>query len=72
MSPAKMSTGEAAGKVWHHLNENGEVFVTKLPKLVELPRPAVDRALGWLDREGKVVWTKGKGQADIVSLRRDE
>jgi hypothetical protein len=46
--------GEAAGKVWTYLNDNGEVTTPTLLKRVGLPRDVAHRAIGWLAREGKV------------------
>ncbi len=47
--------GEAAGKVWHYLCENGSVALTKLARDVDLPRDLVMQAIGWLAREDKIV-----------------
>jgi hypothetical protein len=59
--------GETAGVVWHLLNENGPLTVTKLVKEVDAPRDLVMQALGWLAREGKV--SIDNGRTKTVSLR---
>jgi len=63
--------GEAAGLVWHHLNDNGKTSVATLTRVINLPRNTIDRALGWLDREGKIIW-ESKGNSDLVQLRSEK
>ena len=46
--------GEAAGQVWHCLEENGQMSFAKLTKTVDLSRDVVMLAVGWLAREDKV------------------
>lgn len=46
--------GETAGAVWHTLNSQGPLSLTKLVKAVGAPRDLVMQAVGWLAREGKV------------------
>jgi len=46
--------GNAAGEVWQYLSQNGEVTTAKLIREVDAPAKLVDRAIGWLAREGKV------------------
>ena len=46
--------GEAAGLVWHALNDNGPLSLAKLVKMVDAPRDTVMQAVGWLAREDKV------------------
>lgn len=46
--------GAVAGLVWHYLDENGPVTLSKLAKEVDAPRDQVMQAVGWLAREGKV------------------
>jgi len=60
--------GETAGVVWHLLNDNGPLPVTKLVKEVEAPRDMVMQALGWLAREGKITVDE-EGRSRVISLR---
>ena len=60
--------GEAAGTIWHLLNDNGSLPLTKLVKEVDAPRDLVMQALGWLAREGKVQ-IEEEGRSRVVSLR---
>lgn len=46
--------GETAGQVWHTLDVNGPLSITKLLKQVDAPRDTVMQAIGWLAREDKV------------------
>jgi hypothetical protein len=46
--------GTHAGTVWKFLEKNGETSLAALVKGVGLTPPQVDRALGWLAREGKI------------------
>lgn len=46
--------GAVAGLIWHYLEENGPVTLTKLAKGIEAPRDQVMQAVGWLAREGKI------------------
>jgi predicted ArsR family transcriptional regulator len=57
------SIGAAAGKIWSFLAESGPASATKLADGVGLDRTEVQRAIGWLAREGKVnVERKGKNE----------
>ncbi|MEX0642277.1 MAG: winged helix-turn-helix domain-containing protein [Pirellulales bacterium] len=46
--------GETAGAVWRVLDDQGPISLTKLIKLVDLPRDQVMQAIGWLARESKI------------------
>ncbi|MBM4045648.1 MAG: hypothetical protein FJ279_11075 [Planctomycetes bacterium] len=52
--------GEAAGKVWHCLNEKGEMTITRLKKELKMADPLLNRALGWLARENKLRFEQTK------------
>lgn len=54
MNERTLSIGETAGLVWHALNDNGPLSLTKLVKMIDAPRDAVMQAIGWLAREDKV------------------
>ncbi len=46
--------GEDAGKVWRFLHENGPTCFSAIVKELRLNERRVDRAAGWLAREGKI------------------
>lgn len=55
--------GAAAGSIWMYLNEHGSASASKLIEALELDRNEVQRAIGWLAREGKLaVERKGKNE----------
>ena len=60
--------GDTAGVVWHLLNDNGSVPLTRLVKEVDAPRDLVMQSLGWLAREGKIV-IEEEGRSKVISLR---
>ena len=60
--------GETAGMIWHLLNDNGPLPVTRLVKEADAPRDLVMQALGWLAREDKIS-IEEESRAKVVSLR---
>ncbi len=55
--------GTAAGSVWSYLRENGTASASKMTEALALDRNEVQRAIGWLAREGKLaVERKGKNE----------
>ncbi|OQA91571.1 MAG: hypothetical protein BWY26_00839 [Elusimicrobia bacterium ADurb.Bin231] len=46
--------GEIAGKIWHYLDENGEVTNLKLKTALGITNTVLYMGLGWLAREGKI------------------
>ncbi len=52
--------GNTAGKVWHILDTKGEMSITALKKALGSKDSAVDWAIGWLAREGKLSFRKDK------------
>jgi len=48
--------GEIAGKIWEHLNSNGNesVSITTLAKKIDCKKDEVMLGAGWLAREGKL------------------
>ncbi|HNX49539.1 MAG TPA: winged helix-turn-helix domain-containing protein [Thermoanaerobaculaceae bacterium] len=62
--------GEAAGKVWHFLDEHGRSSLATLENGIEAPRGMVLMAVGWLAREGKVELAQ-EGRTTIAWLRGD-
>lgn len=60
--------GNNAGLVWHALNENGQMSVKNLKKATKIKAEKdVYAALGWLAKEGKLVFAEEKDEI-LVSL----
>jgi hypothetical protein len=62
------SIGQTAGDVWHLLNEQGPMPITKLIKEIDAPRDLVLQALGWLAREDKIA-IEEVARRKMISLR---
>jgi hypothetical protein len=62
-----MKIGENAGKVFESLRGKKQVSIENIVKLTALNKSEVDRALGWLAREGKVRIEKDK-KSELVTL----
>jgi hypothetical protein len=52
--------GTMAGAVWHKLETEGEMTLTKLKKELQAGSPLFDWAIGWLAREDKIMLTTEK------------
>lgn len=54
--------GSAAGEIWHFLEHSGDegISVNRLCEELTLPKKIVLAALGWLAREGKIVFREEK------------
>lgn len=46
--------GETAGRVWHTLDEEGQLRVSTLQRQIDVPAMVLHLALGWLAREDKI------------------
>ncbi|MBN1815934.1 MAG: winged helix-turn-helix domain-containing protein [Sedimentisphaerales bacterium] len=58
--------GNVAGEIWTLLsNRKNPVNVTELPKLVKSTPQLTYQGLGWLAREGKVVYTEKSGKTAV-------
>ena len=60
--------GDAAGKIWHYLNENGDASVSKVTAETGLGKNEVQRAIGWLLKEDKLN-IETIGRAETLSLK---
>jgi predicted HTH transcriptional regulator len=60
--------GNAAGKIWKFLNENGEASVTKVTTETGINKNDIQRAIGWLLKEDKLQ-IEMKGRAETLSLK---
>lgn len=59
--------GDIAGKVWDHLQTEGEVSVSAVARAVDEPQTKVNMAIGWLAKEGKLDFN-AEGRATKMSL----
>jgi uncharacterized protein HemY len=57
--------GEAAGKVWHALKNDGEMSTAQLKKATGADDKTLWMALGWLAREDKLVFNQAKNTLKI-------
>lgn len=62
------SIGDVAGKIWEYLNENGSTSATKITKETEISKNEAQRAIGWLAKEDKLIFTM-KGRTELLSLK---
>ncbi len=60
--------GEAAGKIWHFLDQNGEASVNKVTTETGLSKNDVQRGIGWLAKEGKLN-VQVNGRVETLSLK---
>lgn len=60
--------GDAAGKIWNYLNENGDASVSKVAKETGLNKTDVQRAIGWLAKEDKLGF-EINGRTETLSLK---
>lgn len=62
------SMGTAAGELWQYLNKNGESTATKIIKESELDSKSIQRAIGWLAKEDKLMVIT-KGRTELLALK---
>jgi len=60
--------GTMAGTIWHTLEANGEMTLTKLKKDLKARSPLFDWSIGWLAREDKIMLTM-EGRSTRVCLK---
>jgi predicted transcriptional regulator len=60
--------GDAAGKIWQYLETNGPASVTKITTETEINKNDVQRAIGWLSKEDKLL-IEAKGRVETISLK---
>ena len=60
--------GIAAGRVWTFLNEHGASSPTKIEKETGLMRSDLQRAIGWLAKEDKLL-IETLGRTEVLSLK---
>jgi len=52
--------GEAAGEIWKLLESEGPLSVSAIANKIKRPQAVVHMGIGWLAREGKLVFTETK------------
>lgn len=60
--------GDAAGKIWQYLETNGPSSATKIEKETDISKNDVQRAIGWLAKEDKLL-IEAKGRVETISLK---
>ena len=60
--------GLTAGDVWHLLDEEGQLPISRIAGSIDASRDVVLQALGWLAREDKID-IEDNGRSRIVSLK---
>ncbi|MFH1375010.1 MAG: winged helix-turn-helix domain-containing protein [bacterium] len=59
--------GETAGKIWKELSKSGEMAISQVPKAIKERDTISYLAMGWLAREGKLIFrTKGNKTLVVV------
>lgn len=61
--------GEIAGRLWHYLRNKKAQTPAAAAKALNLKSADVDRAIGWLAREGKLVFEKDARGTVRISLK---
>lgn len=59
---------DAAGQVWRYLDKNGSTSVSKLTNETGLNKNDVQRAIGWLLKENKLI-IEAVGRTETLSLK---
>ncbi len=62
--------GDAAGIIWNYLDINGPSSVNKVTIDTGINKNDVQRAIGWLSKEGKLS-IEMVGRAETLSLKQD-
>jgi hypothetical protein len=59
--------GESAGLVWNYLADHPEAKISEIKKALKLNDDLLWMAIGWLAREGQIIF-QGSGKAMQISL----
>ena len=59
---------DAAGQVWSYLDKNGSTSVSKITNETGLNKNDVQRAIGWLLKENKLI-IEAVGRTETLSLK---
>ncbi|MCX7097957.1 MAG: winged helix-turn-helix domain-containing protein [Methylococcales bacterium] len=60
--------GNTAGEIWKYLDANGPTSVAKLIKETKIDDKTIQRGIGWLAQEDKVI-IEVVNRAETVSLK---
>ena len=60
--------GDAAGKIWQFLDQNGAASVTKITNETGINKNDVQRGIGWLLKEDKLL-IEAVGRTETLSLK---
>ena len=60
--------GDAAGKIWLYLDQNGSASVTKITNETGINKNDVQRGIGWLLKEDKLS-IETVGRTETLSLK---
>ena len=60
--------GDAAGKIWQYLDQNGSASVTKITNETGINKNDVQRGIGWLLKEDKLSIVT-VGRTETLSLK---
>jgi hypothetical protein len=60
--------GQAAGQLWEFLEKNGVSSPSKIEKETKLSRTDLQRAIGWLAKEDKLI-IEHNGRVETLSLK---
>jgi len=63
------SIGENAGRLWQYLSQKKAQTPATVAKALNLKSAEVDRAMGWLAREGKLAFEKDVRGTVRISLK---
>jgi hypothetical protein len=63
-----MIIGEAAGKLWNFLQENGPSSPSKIEREADIAKTDLQRAIGWLAKEDKIL-IEIHGRVETLSLK---
>ena len=69
--PTREKVGEIAGKIWGILKQKEKVNISQLPKLVKEKSDITYQAVGWLAREGKILYNSEKSKV-YLTLTEEE
>ena len=61
--------GDHAGRLWNYLNQKKAQTPAAVAKALNLKSAEVDRAIGWLAREGKLTFEKDTRGTVRISLK---
>ena len=65
--------GEAAGQIWHHLQAQGALSLPQLRQQgTRLSERLLHMGIGWLAREGKLVFLQERGVLKVAIASRHQ